>query len=230
MAHWQQHDPYYRQQPNYNTGGILPDPAPMQHYQAPTGGHPTDYDAQSAWDGKSTKSFRSDYGGSQAHLNPHGGGQYEMSQVTLPTVPFGQQANYPPAPQHQPAYGHQQQHYGHGQDSQYLRPGIVPRTSTGGYSAAREKMMRRRSVRHVELQQGNLVLDMPVPSNIVPSGSTAEEMTHLRYTAATCDPDDFMRSKYSLRSYLYGRQTELFIVMTMYALWRFRYNVFLTVY
>lgn len=38
----------------------------------------------------------------------------------------------------------------------------------------------------------------------------------MRYTAATCDPDDFMRSKYSLRQYLYGRDTELFIVMTMY--------------
>ena len=43
-----------------------------------------------------------------------------------------------------------------------------------------------------------------------------EEMTKMRYTAATCDPDDFMKSRYSLRPYLYGRQTELFIVMTMY--------------
>ena len=39
---------------------------------------------------------------------------------------------------------------------------------------------------------------------------------HMRYTAATCDPDEFMRKKYSLRPYLYGRHTELFIVMTMY--------------
>ena len=46
--------------------------------------------------------------------------------------------------------------------------------------------------------------------------SDREEMTKLRYTAATCDPDQFMRSKYSLRPFLYGRHTELFVVMTMY--------------
>lgn len=49
------------------------------------------------------------------------------------------------------------------------------------------------SVRQVELQQGNLVLDIPVPAPIVPKGQTAEEMTTMRYTAATCDPDDFFR-------------------------------------
>jgi chitin synthase len=86
-----------------------------------------------------------------------------------------------------------------------------------GYSVAREKLMRRRSVRHVELQNGNLILDVKVPSHIVPKGmDNVEEMTKMRYTAATCDPDDFMRSKFSLRPYLYGRHTELFVVMTMY--------------
>ena len=77
--------------------------------------------------------------------------------------------------------------------------------------------MKRRSVRQVELFQGNLVLDVNVPSHLVPKAAGAsEEMSKMRYTAATCDPDDFMRSKYSLRQYLYGRKTELFIVMTMY--------------
>ena len=91
-----------------------------------------------------------------------------------------------------------------------------PTTSTG-YSSAHEKLMRSRSVKHVELQNGNLVLDVKVPSHIVPDRmGDVEEMTKIRYTAATCDPDDFMRSKYSLRPFLYGRNTELFIVMTMY--------------
>ncbi|KAF8748992.1 Chitin synthase [Rhizoctonia solani] len=76
--------------------------------------------------------------------------------------------------------------------------------------------LRPSTVRHVELQQGNLVLDMPVPTAIVPEGCTAEEQTHMRYTAVTCDPDEFSSSKYSLRPYLMGRKTELFIVMTMY--------------
>jgi chitin synthase len=98
------------------------------------------------------------------------------------------------------------------------RPGMyMDHQSTGGYSAARDQLMKRRSIRQVELQHGNLVLDMHVPSHIVPKSMTdMEEMTKLRYTAATCDPDHFMSSKYSLRPYLYGRKTELFIVMTMY--------------
>lgn len=70
-------------------------------------------------------------------------------------------------------------------------------------------------MRQVELFQGNLVLDVPVPSHIL-GNDRSEEMTKMRYTAATCDPDQFMSSKYSLRQYLYNRHTELFIVMTMY--------------
>ena len=45
---------------------------------------------------------------------------------------------------------------------------------------------------------------------------TDEEYTHVRYSACTVDPDEFVRSKYCLRPFLYGRKTELFIVMTMY--------------
>jgi chitin synthase len=77
--------------------------------------------------------------------------------------------------------------------------------------------MKRRSIRQVPLFQGNLVLDVQVPSHIIPQNQQgSEEMSKMRYTAATCDPDDFMSSRYSLRQYLYGRHTELFIVMTMY--------------
>jgi hypothetical protein len=50
------------------------------------------------------------------------------------------------------------------------------------------------SVRQVELQEGNLVIDLPVPSHIIVNGAKSEEMTKLRYTAATCDPNDFLRS------------------------------------
>ena len=86
-----------------------------------------------------------------------------------------------------------------------------------GWSDAREKLMKRRSVRQVHLTQGNLVLDVPAPSNIVPAGkSDIEEFAKMRYTAATCDPDDFMAKRYTLRPYLMKRHTELFIVMTMY--------------
>jgi chitin synthase len=56
---------------------------------------------------------------------------------------------------------------------------------------------------------------MPVPRSIIPAGKTADEFTQLRYTACTVDPDEFVSSKYSLRPFLYGRKTELFVVMTM---------------
>ncbi|KAK0208700.1 chitin synthase [Desarmillaria ectypa] len=190
MAYRQSQDPYYSQTNDYNSynqysnTGVVDYP-PVQGYN--------EYDTQSNWDSKSTKSFQSSHAGSQAHLNP-----YEMSQMSpppVPPMPYQQQQNYPPM----------------------HRPGMYHQTSSAGYSIAKEKMLKRRSVRQVELFQGNLVLDMDVPTRLVPSGKEhEEEMTKMRYTAATCDPDDFMKSRYSLRPYLYGRHTELFIVMTMY--------------
>lgn len=146
-------------------------------------------DQDPAWD---SKSYQSTFAGSQAHLNP-----YEMTQIssrTAPPVPSYQQ-NYPPMQQ----------------------PGGFSQVASPGWNAAREKLMKRRSVRKVELTQGNLVLDVAVPSNIIPPGQQDnEEMAKMRYTAATCDPDEFLSSRYTLRPYLLGRHTELFIVMTMY--------------
>ncbi|KAB8246528.1 chitin synthase-domain-containing protein [Aspergillus flavus] len=44
-----------------------------------------------------------------------------------------------------------------------------------------------------------------------------EEFTHLRYTAATCDPDEFtLRNGYNLRASMYNRSTELLIAITYY--------------
>ncbi|KAF9451389.1 glycosyltransferase family 2 protein [Macrolepiota fuliginosa MF-IS2] len=172
----------------------------MAHHQNdPYGQYPSqgayrnDYDPQSNWD---TKSYQSSYAGSQAHLNP-----YEMTQVST------SQHHIPPVP----SMHYQPQQYPPQRPGQYLQPQHT------GYSDAREKLLKRRSVRQVKLYQGNLVLDIPVPGSIIPAGmDSVEEMSKMRYTAATCDPDDFMSSKYSLRPYLYNRQTELFIVMTMY--------------
>lgn len=177
--------------PNVSPGGIFHHPQQhAQDYQGQQQGYYQEYDQ---WDGKSTKSYQSTFAGSQVHLNPS---QHEMQQLHngVPTMPY--QQSYPPAQQH-------------------LRP-QMPRGSSSGYTDAREKLMKRRSVRQIELQEGNLVLDMPVPTHILPAGRTEEEMTKMRYTAATCDPDEFMASRFSLRPYLYGRHTELFIVMTMY--------------
>ncbi|PUU74955.1 chitin synthase-domain-containing protein [Tuber borchii] len=88
--------------------------------------------------------------------------------------------------------------------------------------------MRRYATRKIKLQQGQvLAIDYPVPSAIqnaiqskyrapdVEGGS--EEFTHMRYTAATCDPDDFtLRNGYNLRPAMYNRHTELLIAITYY--------------
>lgn len=47
--------------------------------------------------------------------------------------------------------------------------------------------------------------------------SGSEEFTHLRYTRATCDPNEFsQKNGYNLRPALYQRNTELLIAVTYY--------------
>ncbi|KDN53317.1 glycosyltransferase family 2 protein [Tilletiaria anomala UBC 951] len=84
------------------------------------------------------------------------------------------------------------------------------------YGATRERLLRKRTVRHIELTNGNLVLEVPVPASISKSGQGAE-FSRMRYMAVTCDPNDFVRERYALRPWLYGRApVELMICMTMY--------------
>ena len=75
-----------------------------------------------------------------------------------------------------------------------------------------------KTVRKVKLTGGNLVLDNPVPTKYLDRlpNKESHEFTHMRYTAATCDPSEFVENKYQLRQNLLNRETELFIVLTMY--------------
>ncbi|BGP01634.1 Chitin synthase 4 [Rhodotorula toruloides] len=79
---------------------------------------------------------------------------------------------------------------------------------------------RYKTVKRVQLYHGNLVLDCQVPPKLLERCARKDdrEFTHMRYTAATCDPDDFLNERYALRQILYEtpRRTELFIVLTMY--------------
>jgi chitin synthase len=103
--------------------------------------------------------------------------------------------------------------------------------------------LRRYQTRRVKLSQGNVftaeypydhlnaLLTSSVPSAIKnavegkwrdpESGSL--EFSHMRYTAATCDPDDFLpQNGYNLRPAMYNRETELLIAITYYNVRLFR--------
>jgi chitin synthase len=88
-------------------------------------------------------------------------------------------------------------------------------SGTSHWHAMRNQLLERRVVKQIPLHNGNLIMDVPVPQEVIPTtkglGLEQEEMDKMRYSAATCDPDDFMASKFSLRQYLYGRKTELFV-------------------
>src|SRR5271169_6296095 len=82
---------------------------------------------------------------------------------------------------------------------------------------AQPRRLKAMTKKQVQLVQGNLVLDNPVPSKLTSFLPRRDsEFTHMRYTAATCDPDDFVKDGYTLRQTLFGRETQLFITVTMY--------------
>ena len=114
----------------------------------------------------------------------------------------------------------------YGPNPQDMGPGMAPTGYDGGSvgSAPTPAPIRRwKTVKEVQLFNGNLVLDCPIPPrllNQIPHVAPPErdEFTHMRYSAATCDPADFYDSRFTLRQRLFAkpRHTELFIVVTMY--------------
>ncbi|KAI0553569.1 glycosyltransferase family 2 protein [Xylaria curta] len=95
------------------------------------------------------------------------------------------------------------------------------------YGAAPEGKQERRGVRapvtskkEVQLINGELILECKIPTilySFLPRRDEVE-FTHMRYTAVTCDPDDFVERGYKLRQNIgrTTRETELFICVTMY--------------
>lgn len=95
------------------------------------------------------------------------------------------------------------------------------------YGPAPEGMQERRGVRapqvsrkEVQLINGELVLECKIPTILYSFLPRRDEIefTHMRYTAVTCDPDDFVDRGYKLRQNIgrTARETELFICITMY--------------
>ncbi|EXX76816.1 chitin synthase CHS2 [Rhizophagus irregularis DAOM 197198w] len=95
---------------------------------------------------------------------------------------------------------------------------IAP-ASTIHYGEAPKIQPRRYKQQKVTLSDGHFIYDCPVSTKLtkeVPLRGE-EEFDKVRYTACTCDPDDFQKEKYLLRQQIYGReQIEIFIVITMY--------------
>lgn len=111
-------------------------------------------------------------------------------------------------------------------------PSPYSRSETSSTEAWRQRQapgqgLRRYATRKVKLVQGSVLsVDYLVPSaiqnaveskyrNDLEGGS--EEFTHMRYTAATCDPSEFtLHNGYNLRPAMYNRHTELLIAITYY--------------
>ncbi|PHH81075.1 hypothetical protein CDD80_3357 [Ophiocordyceps camponoti-rufipedis] len=115
----------------------------------------------------------------------------------------------------------------HGYEVDDSRP-MLDYHSTPGYDDPyhdhpqqhQQQLRRWKTVKQVLLYRGNLVLDCPVPPVLLQQNQHGErdEFTHMRYTAATCDPSEFYNENFTLRQQLFSkpRHTELFIVITMY--------------
>ena len=112
-----------------------------------------------------------------------------------------------------------QQHSNPGSEPYRDQPSPLP-GAPGEPQQQQAGLKRWKTVKQVSLYRGNLVLDCPVPPrllNQLPHGER-DEFTHMRYSAATCDPTYFYDENFTLRQKLFSkpRPTELFIVVTMY--------------
>lgn len=182
---------------------------------------------------------------SQTHLNgeDYAAKPYEstvdMHNAVFPQPGYGSPHGYPPNQFGNPGYpssfvgseGYAKQEQGGGDFSggfvglaapgtmlmqpNQFNPGYSQAYDPSAYNHTRERLLRKRTVKKIALTNGNLVLDIPIPGTISKKGQ-AEEFRMTRYSAATCDPDDWSADRFTLRTFLKGRQTELAICMTCY--------------
>ncbi|KAF7320160.1 hypothetical protein MKEN_00800500 [Mycena kentingensis (nom. inval.)] len=87
----------------------------------------------------------------------------------------------------------------------------------------RRQAVKRGVTRKVKLTKGNFIAEYAVPTAVYNATETkyrsesSTEFSHMRYSAATVDPDDFTEENgWSLRARNYGRETELLVAVTSY--------------
>ncbi|KAH9811369.1 family 2 glycosyltransferase [Melampsora americana] len=110
-------------------------------------------------------------------------------------------------------------------DSQYSSATNLYRSQTSAEAWGKRQRINpnRAKTIKVKLQQGNFVHEYPVPTPVLNAnlagGYSGEknEFSHMRYSAVTCDPDDFTREAgWTLRTENYGRETQLLVAITYY--------------
>lgn len=100
--------------------------------------------------------------------------------------------------------------------SPYPEPETPVNTRHFGPAPSGRILRRHKTKKRVQLTNGNLVVNMDVPPSLVLPRKGEPEMMKMRYTAVTCDPDEFEKNGFFLRQNESGRTTELFIVITMF--------------
>lgn len=91
---------------------------------------------------------------------------------------------------------------------------------SGAHERRRGARQAQMAKKEVKLVNGELILECKIPTilhSFLPNKDSTE-FTHMRYTAVTCDPDEFVSRGYKLRQNIgkTTRETELFVCVTMY--------------
>jgi len=183
------------------------------------------------------RSYNRSQSGNNGDLSHDGYSQYDDSHQDVVFDPEDHQQAYyhepyEPSPQDIPLLSrnatHEQLYDPNGDNPPFLQyrgshESFQPDPNTVSMAANTEEAQSIKPREIVTLFQGNVILDCPVPPKLLrtlfPTPSPShDEFTHVRYTAATCDPSEFVDKRFTLRQPLFGqpRHTELFIVVTMY--------------
>ena len=105
-------------------------------------------------------------------------------------------------------------------DEYSLKEQFMGPAPTGAQQRRRGARQAQMAKKEVKLINGELILECKIPTilySFLPRRDDIE-FTHMRYTAVTCDPDDFVDRGYKLRQSMTNpeRETELLICVTMY--------------
>ncbi|EOR03651.1 hypothetical protein E3P92_02229 [Wallemia ichthyophaga] len=141
----------------------------------------------------------------------------EDSEAKMPLTADNRIQTYAPA-------GFDPRTYGDPYNSPYEEPATNAMSAEADWRRRQTIKRDRAKTVKVKLTKGHFIHEFPVPTAVKNAlepvyrdFTHTREFSHLRYTAATCDPDDFTTENgWSLRASNYGRHTELLIVITSY--------------